>query len=231
MNRLSLLTVGVVLALEASASTTTCPNATYDNYLAANFSCTSGNLAFSNFGYAPTANPSTNAIPAASIFVTALTTDWNEGFQFSSGWFVGTPPVSQFQDSLITYDVKTVDGGNTITDLHLFFNGSVSGTGLSNVIENYCKGGSLISCAPGQLGQLSATNPPLKLSDAVTFDGVNRLSISKDIQVNTGIGPNGTASISQVVNSYSQVPEPVSYLLFGTGLVAFGLLKRNNQAC
>ena len=230
MNRLFSVTVGVMLAIEASASTTTCPNATYDNYLAANFSCISGNLAFSNFGYAPTANPPTNAIQAASIFVTALTTDWNEGFQFSSGWFVGTPPANQFQDSLITYDVSTVDNGNSITDLHLFFNGSATGTGNASVVENYCKGGSLITCAPGQIGQLSATNPPLKLSDAATFDGVSRLSISKDIQVNTGTGPDGTASISQVVNSYSQVPEPGSYLLFGTGLLAIGFLKRNSQA-
>jgi len=228
---LGLLAAAFIVVPAAMASSTTCQNATLDQYLTPNFSCISGNLLFSNFSYTPTAVPTGVMINASAIRVTPITTTGDEGFQFSSGWNVGTQPggSSSDQDSLIVFTVSTVNGAATLEDLSLFFNGSFSGTGLSGVAEQYCLGGSLQSCPQGDAGQLSVTNPPPKFNDASFFTPVSSISVSKDINVTSGI--NGTANISQVINTFSQlaVPEPASYFLLGGGLMALGLLRRRSR--
>src|SRR6202163_1091708 len=99
---------GLVLTGSAFASLTTCPTGNYTLYLVANFTCTSGNLLFSNFGYSSSANPAGIAIPASGVTVTPQTATGNEGFQFAGGWNVGTQAggVSSFQDSLISFEVQ-----------------------------------------------------------------------------------------------------------------------------
>src|SRR5713226_4002102 len=104
MKRVALfLAVMAFAAIAAQGSATTCPTGAYSLYLVPNFTCASGLLIFSNFGYTAAANPAGIAIPASNIAVTPITTDFNEGFQFADGWNVGTLTggISSFQDSVL----------------------------------------------------------------------------------------------------------------------------------
>ncbi len=183
------LALTAIIAPAAMASMTTCPTATLDQYLVPNFTCTSGNLLFSNFGYSASANPAGVAIPSTAIGVTPA---------------------------------------NTLNELTLFFNGSHTGTGLSGVTEQYCVGGTLTSC-PQATAQIKVTNPPQNFNDMVFFAVTNTVSVSKDINVTSGT--NGTAAISQVINTFQQtgVPEPMSCFLLGSGLLGLGLLRKRSQ--
>jgi hypothetical protein len=221
MKKVLFLILGfMILASTAFGSSTTCPTGSYTLYLVSSFTCTSGNQTFSTFGYSSNANPAGLAIPASGITVTPITTDGNEGFQFASGWNVGTQAggVSSFQNSLISF---TVTG--YITDLHLFFNGSSTGTGLSGVTEQYCLNHDLVGCPGGSNGQITVTNPPPSFNSVVFFGPVTSVSVSKGINVTSGT--NGTASISQVINTFSS-PEPLSFVLLGSGLLGLGLLRK-----
>src|SRR5258706_3222730 len=218
---LFLVLTGLMLSTSAFASPTTCPTGSYTLYLVASFACTSGNVTFSAFGYSSSANPAGSAIPASGLTVTPQTQDGNEGFQFAGGWNVGTQGggVASFQDSVVSF---TVSAGS-ITDLHLFFNGSFTGTGTSSVVESYCLNHVLAGCPGGSSGTISVTNPPPSFNAVVFFAPVTSVSVSKDIHVDSGT--NGTASISQVINTFSS-PEPLSFVLLGSGLLGLGLLRK-----
>jgi hypothetical protein len=210
-----------VLSSSAFASVTTCPSGSLTLYLAASFTCTSGNLTFSAFGYTSSANPAGIALPASGLTVTPVTTTGNEGFQLAGGWNVGTQAagLDSFQDSVVSLTVSS----SSITDLHLFFNGSFTGTGSASVVESYCLNHVLAGCPGGSSGSLSITNPPPSFNAVVFFAPVTSVSVSKDIHVDSGT--NGTASISQVINSFSS-PEPLSFVFLGSGLLGLGLLRK-----
>jgi hypothetical protein len=222
MKKMLVLFAALVLVTSFAAATPTCTAETLNNYLAPGFSCEIDNLLFSNFTYTDTAN-GTAPIASSAVGVTPITTPGDEGLEFNAGWSVSTPAE---EDSNIGFIVSTVNHADTIDFLDLEFNGRYSGTGTSSVTENYCAGGTLSSC-PTTVGQIAVTNPPTVLSvTSEDFTPVNTLQVSKD--VNVSAGSLGTASISDLNNTYGQVPEPGTLGLLGGGLVALGLVRRRS---
>jgi hypothetical protein len=115
--------------------------------------------------------------------------------------------------------------GATIIDAHLAMNGSQSGSGSATVTENLCFGNSQPPCMTPDVTLKVESSPTLvMLSDAAFFAPVERLTVDKDVNVSGGL--DGTAQISGVINTISQVPEPGTMFLIGAGLLGLRFLKR-----
>jgi len=218
---ISALLFGAVLVASGAPA---CGPGTYDTYIAGGgITCQIGSLVFSNFSFSSSAGVPATAIPATGVTVTPLNLGAEFGFQFGTGMSVA----SGFQDIIISFVVT----GN-ITDLHASFNGSFSGTGTSSDTETFCKNGislpPLGSCAVVNQGQYNLTNPPQNLAPAplVFNPALTSIAISKDINVTAGA--NGTATISQVTDTFS-VPEPMTLSMMGIGLLGLGLMRRRQM--
>ena len=186
--------------------------------------CSVGNLIFSNFADTATSSDSAYNISASSIAV-GLITDPEIGLNFRAAWGIGNTPggASQFQDEVITFVVSTSNATNLLADVGLDFNGSATGTGLTSVVETYCPGAaSVVGCV--NAGQISLTNPPLNLSVEAPFTfNTNMVAIRKDFSLISG--PSGTTVISNVDQTFSQIPEPGTLLLMGSALAGLGLYR------
>jgi len=212
----------VVLVCGLSAFASDCIVTSYDNYLGPGFSCGLEDKTASNFSYS---TAGTNQMPASSITVNPITTPLNPGFLFNAPWGVQG---SQTQDSLIGFTITT--NGNLINDLSLYmFGGAVLGNGLVTVSETYCAGDTFADgCANGITGTLSTYLGAglSKLIDHVSFDPVSVVDVKKDIEL-LGGGNGSFAVLSGVQNQFSEVPEPGSLMLFGSGVAGLaGVLRR-----
>ena len=209
----------VVLASSAFATPTACAPDTLDHYLLLPFigGCMINSATFDQWSY------KSATIAASSIEVTPITTPGNEGFDFNGFWGVtGDGSAVVTQDSTIGFTASGVG----FTDLSLSLLGAASGTGVADVTEQYCFNHAVSNCPSGAQngGQLSVTNPPPNFSDVLFMSPQSSISVLKDIGVSSGTGV-GKATISQVTNQFSS-PEPLSFVLLGSGLLGLGLMRR-----
>jgi len=213
-----LLSASFLFAASALATTTNCQSGSMGSYLASSFSCESGSLIFSSFGYLGTGEDAN----ASSVSITPLTAADAEGFQFAGGWSAQSQNgVSNSEGSQITYTVQRP--GGLIDSLSLSFGSIVTGTGTASVTEQFCLGASINNCPQVTEGSVAVTNPGSGFTDRAFFAGVESVGVSNTINVTSGV--NGTASISYVGNTFS-APEPLSFVLLGTGLLGIGLMRR-----
>jgi len=216
------LALFVVLAGSMYAFAGACIVTSYDNYIGT--SCGIDDKTFYNFSYSTSG---TNPMPASSITVNPIDTPFNPGFLFNAPWGVQS---GQTQDSLIGFTVKVNQGGNLINDLSLYmFGAGVIGTGQVSVAETYCAGDTFANlCAHGTEGTLlTILNANTSILHAsTTFAPVGIVDVVKDIELLGGT--NGSAAlVSGVQNQFSEVPEPSSLLLFGSGIAGLaGMVRR-----
>lgn len=158
---------------------------------------------FSNFTYTGSAGGGAVALAASDITVVPDATPFDPGFLFNASWAAGP---GQFMDSLIQFDVQSL--GNAITDISATMISGHVFTGIASVTENTTEGNILLY--DSSLG--------IHTSDIITFDPtMDVIHVSKDIGVNGGA--EGLATISGVTNNFSEVPEPATMLLLGSGLI------------
>jgi len=205
----TLLVMTFVFCFCYSVRASPCVSATLATYDAASFSCSLGNLTFSDFAYVPSAFGGAVAPPDGGVAVTPITSGFGSetGLLFSAVWLVGS---GQGEDSLITY--KVTCPRCAINDLELRMVGGASGTGTAGVAET--------SIAPPESLNTAVGLGTSILSDSKTFPPAGSLDLSKDIGISGGTS--GAAHISGVYNLFSQptsmVPEP-SLLLLCAGLL------------
>jgi hypothetical protein len=230
--RLMILSACAMLLAAVPASAALCSDGvSLTTYLTGSYSCSIGNLTFSNFSYVPSGS---NPVPAADVtvdtlgptstgasFVSSLfPTD--VGLEFGAPWSV---PPGTSTDAAIGFDVTYAGGAASISDAGLDQTSGITGTGQASVVENGCSG-AVFPCTQ-EWGLL--TNSSSFAADTI-FTPTGTISVSKDISVASG--SNGTATISLVQDVFSTVvPEPQGLpVLLGFGLVAGLVLRKKFQS-
>lgn len=230
---LAVLALAIAMPLAAwadHAAPPPCVQGTLADYLALESGCTIEDKVFSDFTYNNIVQPAEdglNVVAATSITVIPDATALNPGLTIQGGWtsFGGTT-----SDILIGFTVTVLPGGNAIKDATLSIAGSAT-VGNAAVIAGEtlwlgCTGPCEDSASLLALDLAGTAND--QLFDSTTFDPVWVVTIQKDILLvgNCGDQPDGCflnfATLSIINQNFSEVPEPATLTLLGTGLLAIG---------
>ena len=196
--------------------------------LTGSLSITNGDKLFNNFTCSVTSQGSGTPTSCGSINVNAFTDSFgNLGIQFTFADNVTT--LNSNTDITLGYDVAVVGSSNLISDIHMSFNGNITGSGSTNVTETV----NGVIPATATIGQITVQNPPPVLDALIPLSqNVSKAHVIKDILTQVGSSA-GTADISAISQTFSQtgVPEPTSVVLFGTILLGVtSILRRRAQA-
>jgi hypothetical protein len=191
-----------------------------------------GDKLFSNFTATFTPQGSnTSPQDMSGIVVTPVTLGNNFGLEFQGGLYAG---VNSNVDLKLSYNVTVQNPTFVISDIHLIFNGAVTGAGFTSVVETVFTSDGLTG-----VGQAQVQNPPPVFDANIDIvPPLNAVKVSKDIFLIGSSNPNipGTATISFTDQVFSQqypggeVPEPSTLLLLGSGLLGAGIRFRGKKA-
>jgi hypothetical protein len=203
------------------------------NYVDQTTACQVGDKLFFGFNYSGTAAGGAVAPTSSEVTVNGDPSNPQEpGLLFSStGWTVsGTATLLNplYIDSNITFTAAVASSLPLIIDASLDFSGqfSTTGQGVANIGETVLLGSGTGSIA------LAVDSNAGPFTDVKSFAPVSFVHVSKDLIVTVPrpfTGSNtGSATITSLREGFSEqtAPEPLSAVLFGSGLVALGLIRR-----
>lgn len=164
-------------------------------------------------------------VKAQQINLTALSNSIGFGIRISNPWKAAGVTI---EDTIFAYSVTVLEQGFLISDAHMTYNG-VSGFGaFSSVTEQFFTGG----FGANVVGLIEVHNDggtDVKLQDSIVFaQPVTQLFVEKNIHLE---GPGdgysgGFATISIIDQTFSQVPEPSTFVLTIGALGGLFLFRR-----
>jgi len=237
MKRILVIPIAFVLLGSSAFASPACMTADLDqyitNYTGFSRACTIGDKLFYNFGFSASVN--FGAAPVASDVQIAPDPGdgvTRPGLLFSVGAFLAFP--GDIMDATITYSVATLSGLPLIQGYDLSIAGSHTaqpiGLGFGTVTESFSNSplGTPLVASVGPLGAFD-------LTDIQGFlPRVSQVNVTTSIHLQSPdtLRPFDVVTISAIqehFSEFSQVPEPYSAGLIGTGLLLFGLRRRRQK--
>jgi len=208
-----------------------------DDYSSAGFTCSIGNLDFSNFVYSDSVTGTSTAIAGSNVNVLTETGPDGPGFNFQAGWQAAG--AGSTNDVSVSFDVTALSG--SLADVYIVL-GSPTATngGTALYTETFCETNTQVNgsnaCGEYVEAPITPGTNVVSLVGSTAFPPgpVTSLSIVKDLDLNAGSNASGLAAVSLFGNQYSvsSVPEPRGIsLVLGLGLLAgFVVFKRRRVA-
>jgi len=173
--------------------------------------CTAGNLLFSNFVYSQTGGAGPTTALTSLVFTSGnvrFNTNPNQG------------NISVAQESFLTFTVS----GFSLTDFILGASSSNGGNGTSTVRQVVCTG--TIDVAGNCTGTLlqDVTNAGGTATPTQFFAAQSTVNVWRDIKTPVGTAVTGASF------DFQSTPEPMAFVLMGSGLVGLALFRKKRKA-
>jgi hypothetical protein len=196
------------------------------NYTTLTNACQVGDKLFYGFNYTSIGQNGAATVPNSAVTVIADPSNPNEpGLIFQGSWSVSatSPAAAQIlQDSNLQFSVSVIGGLALIQDASLNFAGTASSLGgaIAQIAETVILNGGTTSATL----KVDTLNGPFR--QTVGFAPQSTVRVTKDMFLAIPAGQTGSAQVTQFREGFSEIPEPLTTVLLGSGLVGLGFLRR-----
>jgi hypothetical protein len=213
MNKCALVLVLALCAGDPALSAPMCVSDTLSGYIGlGSAGCEIGGATFSDILTLPPITGA-EAVPAAAITITPVLSGSTVGLDIQISASAANGDLLQ---ALIRY---TLLGGPFISDRATVSGTSAAGGAFVTDIQNFCAGGTFL---PGDVTGCTGTPGALLVfnngTDHAALAGASQITIVHDFTLDTGSG--GTASGGLVSDRFGAVPEPHTFVLVSSALLA-----------